>query len=138
MKLTKFRIYNYKSIIDSGYCNLASDITIFVGKNESGKTAILEALRDFDKNVSEFPPNAFPLDDNGELPRIELCFQVDLSEIDLIKASCGIPISEELAKHILEKGLNIIKDGQGHYRLNDKSLSDLFNEKSDNKGFSLL
>ena len=48
MKLEKFRIKNYKSIIDSGDCYLTDTITIFAGKNESGKTSILEALEDFD------------------------------------------------------------------------------------------
>jgi len=62
MKLTKFRIYNYKSIIDSGYCTLAADLTILIGKNESGKSSILEALRDLDKNVNEFSPDVYPLD----------------------------------------------------------------------------
>ncbi len=48
MKLKKFRIKNYKSIADSGDCYLTDTVTIFAGKNESGKTSILEALEDFD------------------------------------------------------------------------------------------
>lgn len=44
MKLTKFRIQNFKSIIDSGYYAFASDLTILVGKNGSGKTATLKAM----------------------------------------------------------------------------------------------
>ena len=50
MKLKSFRIFRYKSIVDSGECTLSSDFTILIGKNESGKTAILEALRDFDRD----------------------------------------------------------------------------------------
>ena len=123
MELTQFRIYNYKSIIDSGYCDLASDITIFVGKNESGKTALLEALRDCDQDVHEFPPNAFPLDGSDILPRIELCFQLDLDEIEKIQTASGIPILKEFSDHILIKGLSLIKDAIGRYHLNDEFLS---------------
>ncbi len=133
MKLTRFRIYNYKSIVDSGYCDLASDITIFIGKNESGKTAILEALRDFDKEVPQFPQNAFPLDGSDELPTIELCFQLDQTEIDKIQADSGISIPKEFSDHILSKGLRIIKDSLGQYHLNDEFLSQLFEEKNGNK-----
>ena len=48
MKLKSFRIKNYRSIIDSGWCNTANDnITILIGQNESGKTTVLEALESF-------------------------------------------------------------------------------------------
>lgn len=43
MKLTKARVKVYKSVIDSEWFSL-DDLTCLVGKNESGKTAILEAL----------------------------------------------------------------------------------------------
>ncbi len=43
MRLTKVKITNYKSIIDSNEFEIG-DITCLVGKNESGKTALLEAL----------------------------------------------------------------------------------------------
>ena len=44
MKLTRARVRNYKSIDDSSWVNI-EDITALVGKNESGKTAFLQALR---------------------------------------------------------------------------------------------
>ncbi|MFO8235798.1 MAG: AAA family ATPase [Bacteroidales bacterium] len=48
MKLKAFRIKNYRSIIDTGWCYLANDnITVLIGQNESGKTSILEGLRSF-------------------------------------------------------------------------------------------
>src|SRR6056297_1076595 len=48
MKLKAFRIKNYRSIIDSGWCNTANDnITVLIGQNESGKTTVLEALESF-------------------------------------------------------------------------------------------
>ncbi|MBS1234060.1 MAG: hypothetical protein H6R34_624, partial [Bacteroidetes bacterium] len=48
MKLRAFRIRNYRSIIDTGKCHLAFDnITSLIGQNESGKTSVLEALKNF-------------------------------------------------------------------------------------------
>lgn len=45
MRLTKARIQGYRSIIDTGYFDVENDKTIFVGPNEAGKTAILQALQ---------------------------------------------------------------------------------------------
>ena len=48
MKLTAFRIRNFRSIVDSGWQNLSPDnITCLIGQNESGKTSVLEGLKDF-------------------------------------------------------------------------------------------
>jgi predicted ATP-dependent endonuclease of OLD family len=44
MRLTEFRITNYRSINDSGSVKVAK-LTSLVGRNESGKTALLLALR---------------------------------------------------------------------------------------------
>ncbi len=44
MKLTRARVTNYRSIDDSRWVSL-DNVTCMVGKNESGKTAFLEALR---------------------------------------------------------------------------------------------
>jgi len=43
MKLTRVQIFNYKCIHATGDFTV-EDITCLVGKNESGKTAILQAL----------------------------------------------------------------------------------------------
>jgi predicted ATP-dependent endonuclease of OLD family len=48
MKLTGFRIKNFRSIVDTGWQSLSPDnITCLIGQNESGKTSILEALKVF-------------------------------------------------------------------------------------------
>ncbi len=48
MKLTAFRIKNFRSIIDTGWQSLSPDnVTCLIGQNESGKTSILEALKVF-------------------------------------------------------------------------------------------
>ena len=44
MKLTRARVTNFKSIEDTGWVTI-DDVTCMVGKNESGKTAFLQALR---------------------------------------------------------------------------------------------
>lgn len=44
MKLIKIRVQNYKCIDDSGEFTV-QDLTCLAGKNESGKTALLQALR---------------------------------------------------------------------------------------------
>lgn len=43
MKLTKVRVTNFRSILDSNEFKIG-DVTCLVGKNESGKTALLKAL----------------------------------------------------------------------------------------------
>jgi hypothetical protein len=42
--LRSTRVHNYKSIHDSGAVTVEPNVTCLVGKNESGKTALLEAL----------------------------------------------------------------------------------------------
>jgi len=85
MKLKKFRIKNYKSITDSGDCYLTDTISILAGKNESGKTSILEALEDFDtdKNIRE---GAKPIKLPDAKPEISITFEVDKNTIkDILK-----------------------------------------------------
>ena len=44
MKLKSFNVENYKSIKKLGECEVDDKMTVLAGKNESGKTNILEAL----------------------------------------------------------------------------------------------
>ena len=44
MRLLRARVLNYQSILDSGWV-LLEPVTCLVGKNESGKTAFLQALQ---------------------------------------------------------------------------------------------
>ncbi|MFK7601416.1 AAA family ATPase [Deinococcus sp. SM5_A1] len=43
MNLTTFRITNFRSVIDSGEIDV-NDLTVLVGKNESGKSSVLQVL----------------------------------------------------------------------------------------------
>ena len=48
MRLVAFRVQNFRSVVDTGWHQLAHDnITSLIGQNESGKTSILEALKAF-------------------------------------------------------------------------------------------
>ena len=52
MKLTAFRIENFRSIVDTGMQTVSPDnITCLIGQNESGKTSILEGLEVFSSGV---------------------------------------------------------------------------------------
>lgn len=50
MRLTQVRIQNYKSIVDTEWIPIEDDITTLLGRNESGKTSFLEAIRYFDQD----------------------------------------------------------------------------------------
>lgn len=79
MKLKRFRVKNYKSIIDSGDCYLTQGVTILAGKNEAGKSSLLEALEDFNygKNLRE---SAVPIENIELKPNLEVEFQVEKDE----------------------------------------------------------
>ncbi|MEE8203483.1 MAG: hypothetical protein V3R74_06970 [Alphaproteobacteria bacterium] len=77
----KFRIWNYKSIKDSGDCYPTNTVTIFAGKNEAGKTSVLEALEDFNTD-REIRSKARPIAEPSELePTISLTFAVPKEDI---------------------------------------------------------
>ena len=62
LKMTKFRVLNYRNITDSGWIPVEK-VTSFVGCNESGKSALLKALHKFNPAVKE------PYDAQKEFPR---------------------------------------------------------------------
>ncbi len=45
MKVSKLRLQNYKSYRDSGEIEFGPHFTVIVGKNNSGKSALLQGLR---------------------------------------------------------------------------------------------
>jgi predicted ATP-dependent endonuclease of OLD family len=62
MQLKAFKVLYYRPILDSGWVDV-DDITVIVGKNESGKTALLKALHKF----NPFKPEPYNID--REWPR---------------------------------------------------------------------
>ncbi len=79
MKLTAFRIRNFRSIIDTNWQMLAFDnITSLIGQNESGKTSILEGLKAFyDSLLIEDM-----LRSDLSLPVVTCRFDYDISEFE--------------------------------------------------------
>jgi predicted ATPase len=63
MRLVEFRVRAFRNVLDSRRVPVEPDITCLVGKNESGKTALLEAL------VRTKPSVARPLDPAEHYPR---------------------------------------------------------------------
>jgi len=52
MRLTAFRIQNFRSIVDTGWQSVSPDnITCLIGQNESGKTSVLEGLYVFHSGI---------------------------------------------------------------------------------------
>lgn len=88
MKIIKFRIKDYKSIEDSGDCFLTDSITILAGKNESGKTSILEALEDFDTDT-KIREDAIPIKRPDALPTISITFEIDRTVVNDILDRIG-------------------------------------------------
>ena len=101
MKLIRARITNYKSITDSGWFSL-DDCTCLVGKNESGKTAVLQALARTNPATQDLPDFDHRLDYPRRLSArykkrhkddpdkvTELEYELDEDEIQHIATTCG-------------------------------------------------
>lgn len=124
MKLKKFRIKNFKSIIDSGDCYLTDTITILAGKNESGKTSILEALEDFDTN-EKIRESAKPIKSPDAIPEISITFIVEKDTIKEILTEIG-----SSQKAVADVELEIIKTFPDIYTFGEATKeNDLFGTK---------
>lgn len=85
MKLSKVRVRNYRSIIDTGWFEVEGKKTILVGPNEAGKTAILQALQHINP-----PDSTTKLDALRDYPRSLYndisTGQVKSSEVTVVEA----------------------------------------------------
>jgi len=89
MNLKSFRIRHYKAIYDSGECELSlENITILAGQNESGKTSVLEALRDFDYPRT-INPEAHPDDNDDVKPTIDCTFILSRDDVETLVLGDG-------------------------------------------------
>ncbi len=100
MKLTRARVTNYKSIDDTGWVAV-DNVTSMVGKNESGKTAFLGALKklnpvagvDSDFDLKDYPRKGYVRykrrhkDDPAVVVRAE--FELSGSEVGEIESAFG-------------------------------------------------
>lgn len=124
MKLIKFRIWNYKSIKDSGDCYVEPGITILAGKNEAGKTAILEALEDFNSN-NQLREKAKPLFKKDALPEITVTFKADKKVIENALHAIGLS-----NKYSSDVEIAIKKSFPDTYSLTENTFSELFINKN--------
>lgn len=114
MKLTGVRVRRFRNIIDSNPIAVQGDVTCLVGKNESGKTAILEALyrlkpiypAEF-RDIDDYP--RWMLADHrrsGEIDKtfpIEATFELEAADVDAIEAVGGKGIVKAAETLIVQK-----------------------------------
>lgn len=109
MRLTAFRIKNFRSITDTGWQSLSPDnITCLIGQNESGKTSVLEGLKVFYSGlISE---------------------DVLRSDLSLPKVSCRFSIPEGWLLSVTENPGTELKEllsGLNHVELTRTWIADL-------------
>ncbi len=82
MKLKSFRIWKYKSIIDSGECRLSDidNILVLAGQNESGKSAILQALYDYERGELLEDSERSLAGDSFEYPKIQCTYTIEKTD----------------------------------------------------------
>jgi predicted ATP-dependent endonuclease of OLD family len=101
MKIVSARVTSYKSATDTGEFRIEPDVTCLVGKNESGKTAVLEAMY----RVAPLPtghaeafeelrdyPRRFRLREQKGIPErtvVALAFELDDDDIEAVETEFG-------------------------------------------------
>lgn len=87
MRLRKFRVQNYKKIRDTGWIS-CENLTVFVGKNESGKSAIFRGLSKLNPSdgekydgLKEFPRSRYTDEFNSrDWPVASAVFELETEE----------------------------------------------------------
>lgn len=118
MKLLSARVRMFRNIVDSAQIDFEPDVTCLVGKNESGKTAILQALHR--QNPAPVPSAFEELDDyprwryaedrrDGKIAQtrpIECTFQLEDEDIAAVEAELGPRVlrSKKLTRSIAYTG----------------------------------
>lgn len=92
MLLKRVRISKYKSFLTEQSIDIEKDVTRIVGKNESGKTAILEALAKFNYFEDD---KKYKFSSSSDYPRGELT-EFNKTDKNFNVVTCDFEISEEL------------------------------------------
>lgn len=107
MKLFSATMGPYKSLVQPQLLRVAEDVTVLVGQNEAGKTAILEALnktrpvaKDAEFSVTEDYPrkdlSKYERDhQDGNTEVVRLTFALVKHEIESLRQKYGVPTSDE-------------------------------------------
>ena len=133
LKLKKVKINKYKSFSNEQTVSIEKNITILVGKNESGKTCFLEAIAKsnyFDKNDDKFK-----FDVTLDFPRKELVdFQRLNEDIEVIR--CTYEIGEQLLEKINnELGKGVLQVKEFSYEMRYKTNGTWYEFETDEKKF---
>lgn len=98
MRLTEASIRRYRSIADATVFKIETDVTCLVGKNESGKTAALQALyksrpiaaADFDEELDYPSRLSQELGDTDEtIPVTVLSYELDDDDVTVVEEELG-------------------------------------------------
>ncbi len=116
MRLLNFQIKKYRSIDDTGIVKLSEfdNISVFAGQNESGKSSILKALYDFERDEFEADSTPFSIDDKPAQV-ISCTYKLDdddnLTELltDVVKDEYSLQ-TEESEKILDENNLTKLKE----------------------------
>lgn len=136
MRLTQFRVRDYRSVHDSGVILVEPDKTLLVGVNEAGKTALLRALqqmkapRDTEgfSALRDYPRSRYTEVQRGEKDPSEICvveakFSLDGTERQLVREES--PTSTDVSELVIYRYLdNTLQWNFGSARLHSK-LSDI-------------
>jgi predicted ATP-dependent endonuclease of OLD family len=133
MRFRRFRIKNYRSLIDTGWVNLATDnITGIIGQNESGKTSILEALYSFYTGKI----NDDILRSDLSMPSVYCAFETNLKQLSKLLKEKKFP--EQVIDSIEETGLVTIgrsweNEKNSYFTFGDDKLLAYFHKHSGEK-----
>lgn len=105
MKLKSFRVRKFRNIVDSGEVAISDSVTCLVGKNEAGKSGLLEALYLLNPAYKDEPNH------EQQYPRWLLAKDRragDLSEVEFVQARLALDESEieELEQSVGAKSFN--------------------------------
>jgi len=95
MQLKKFRVQNYKKVHDTGWVS-CRDVTVLVGKNESGKSAVFRGLSKLNPSdgekydpLKEFPRRRYTDEfKQQDWPAASAVFDLDPTEREALTSIC--------------------------------------------------
>ncbi|MBL7111566.1 MAG: AAA family ATPase [Bacteroidales bacterium] len=128
MFFKRFRIKNFRSIVDTGWHDVASDnITGIIGQNESGKTSILEGLYSF--YTGDITEDILRSD--LSLPVVSCSFEAKTKNLKSILNDKRIP--EKVIQRVEETGLITIvrtwaADRSNYLSFGDEKIAEYFRE----------
>ena len=101
IKLKNVVINKYKSFLEKQEIEIEDGVTRIVGKNESGKTALLEAMAKF--NYFDSKDKTFTFNSTNDYPRGELKrYQQEYPNEDFDVITCTFELSDDLLNQISE------------------------------------